>query len=61
MGFFNIMLCYYFYLEAVSQGVNKNHPTEKQIDAEISAILKHVPEWKLREGKMQIYRYKLER
>ena len=35
------MLCYYFSLEAVLQGVAKNNPTEKQIDAEIQATLQH--------------------
>ena len=32
----------------------KNNPTEKQIDAEIQATLKHGPAWKLK-----VYRYKL--
>ena len=47
------MLCYYFSLEAVLQGVAKNKPTEKQIDAEIQVTLKHAPAMKLTEGKMQ--------
>ena len=52
MSFLNIMLCYYFYLEAVLQGgVAKNNPTEKQIDGEIQATLKHVLAWKLTEEK----------
>ena len=42
MSFLIIMLCYYFSLEAVLQGMAKNNPTEKQIDAEIQATLKHV-------------------
>ena len=29
MSFLNIMLCYYFSLEAVLQGMAKNNPTEK--------------------------------
>ena len=33
--FLSIMLCYYFSLEVVLQGVVKNSPTKKQIDAEI--------------------------
>ena len=37
MSFLNIMLCYYFSLEAVLQGVAKNNPTDKQIDGEIQA------------------------
>ena len=41
MSFLNIMLCYYFSLEAVLQGMAKNNPTEKQIDAEIQATFKH--------------------
>ena len=43
MSFMNIMFCYYFSLEAVLQGVTKNNPIEKQIDAEIQATLKHAP------------------
>ena len=35
MTFFNIMLCYYFSLEAFLQGMAKNNPTKKQIDAKI--------------------------
>ena len=41
MSFLNIMLCYYFSLEAVLQGTAKNNPTKK--DAEIQATLKHMP------------------
>ena len=29
------MLCYHFSLEAVLQGMAKNYPTEKQIEAKI--------------------------
>ena len=43
MSFLIIMLCYYFSLEAVLQGMAKNNPTEKQIDAEIQVTLKHGP------------------
>ena len=43
MSFFEIMLCYYFALEAVLQDVAKNSPTKKELDAEIQAILKHMP------------------
>ena len=43
MSFVNIMLCYYFSLEAVLQGVAKNNRTEKQIDAEGQTTLKHAP------------------
>ena len=42
MSFLNIMLCYYFSLEALLQGLAENNPTEKQIDAEIQATLKHI-------------------
>ena len=35
MSFFIIMLCYYFSLEAVLQGMARNYPTEKQIEAKI--------------------------
>ena len=47
------MLRYYFSLEAVLQGMAKNNPTKKQINAEIQARLKHAPVWKLTEEKMQ--------
>ena len=43
MSFLIIMLCYYFSLEAVLQGVAKNNPTKKELDAEILATLKHMP------------------
>ena len=42
MSFLNIMLCY-FSLEAVLQGMAKNNPTKKELDAEIQATLKHMP------------------
>ena len=35
----------------------KNNPTEKQIDAETQATLKHRPAWKLTE-ECKVYRYK---
>ena len=45
MSFLNIMLCYYFSSESetVLQGMNKNDPAEKKVDAEVQATLKHVP------------------
>ena len=43
MRFLNIMLCYYFSLEAVLQGMAKINPTKKQIDAEMQATLKDGP------------------
>ena len=48
----NIMLCYYFSLEAVLQEVARNNPTEKHIVAETQATLKHAPVQKLIEGKI---------
>ena len=39
MSFLN-MLCYHFSLEAVLQGMAKNNPTEKQIEATIIKRLK---------------------
>ena len=36
----------------------KNNPTEKQIDVEIQATLKHRPAWKLTE-ECKVYRYKI--
>ena len=56
MSFLNIMLCYYCSLEAVLQGMVKNNPTEKQIDAKMQAALKHGPTWKLK-----VYCHKLQR
>ena len=35
ISFLNIMLCFHFSLEAVLQGMAKNNPTKKQIDAKI--------------------------
>ena len=60
MSFVNIMLCYYFSLEAVLQGVAKNNRTKKQIDAEGQTTLKHAPAWKLTE-ECKVYGYKLQR
>ena len=48
----NIMLCYYFSLEAVLQEVARNNPTEKHIVEETQATLKHAPVQKLIEGKI---------
>ena len=42
--------CEYEIFEAILQGVAKSNPTEKQIDAEIQATLRHA--WKLTEEKM---------
>ena len=41
MSFLNILLCYYFSLEAVLQGPAKYNFTEKQIHAKIQGTLKH--------------------
>ena len=54
------MLCYYFSLEVVLQGMSKNNPIEKQINAEIQVTLKHERTQKLTE-KCKVYRYKLQR
>ena len=35
ISFLNIMLCFHFSLEAVLQGMAKNNPTKKQIEANI--------------------------
>ena len=35
LTFLNFMLCYYFSLEAVLQGIAENNPTKKQIDGEV--------------------------
>ena len=43
MSFFEIMLCYYFSLEAILQDLAKNKPARKELDAEILATLKHMP------------------
>ena len=52
MSFLNIMLCYHSSLEAVLQGIAKNNPTKKEIDAEIRVTLKHRPALKFTEEKM---------
>ena len=39
--FLKNMPCYYFSLEAVFQGVAKNNPTKKELDAEFEATMKH--------------------
>ena len=41
--FFNIMLRYYFSLEAILQDMAKNNPTKKRLDAKIQETLKHMP------------------
>ena len=38
--------------------MTKNNPTEKQIDVEIQAKMKHRPAWKLTE-ECKVYRYKI--
>ena len=43
MSLLNIMICYHFSLELSCKDTVKNNPTEKQIDAEIQATLKHEP------------------
>ena len=61
MSFLNIMLCYYFSLEVVLQGVANNNPTQK------ISIQKFMGLWTMRQrknsknGKCKIYRYKLQR
>ena len=52
MWILNIMLCDYFSLKAVLQGMAKINPTEKQIDVETQATLKHALGLKLTEEKM---------
>ena len=39
--------------------MDKTKPTEKQIDVDIQATLKHRPVWKLTE-ECKVYRYKLQ-
>ena len=41
MSFLNIMLCYYFSLEALLQSIAKNKSAKKRLEAEIQAALKH--------------------
>ena len=45
MSFSNIMLCRYFFVGAILQGMAKNNPTEKQIDAEIQETLQRATAW----------------
>ena len=42
----------FLYSGSVLQGVTKNKPTEKQVDTEIQATLKHASARKLTEDKM---------
>ena len=42
ISFFEVVLCYYFSLEAVLQDVAENNPTKKELDAEIQETLKHM-------------------
>ena len=49
--FLEYQVCYYFCSEEVLQGMAKNNPTEKQLDAEYQAALKHVPARKFTEEK----------
>ena len=37
ISFFEVVLCYYFSLEAVLQDVAKNNPTKKELDGDIEA------------------------
>ena len=51
MSFLNITLCYYYFLEAVSQGVVKKNPTKTELDAVTQATLKHMPAcWLIKEN-----------
>ena len=43
MSFLNIMLCYYFCLEAVLQGVISINVRKIELDAEMQATLSHMP------------------
>ena len=43
MSFLNIMLCYYFSLEAVLQDMTRNNPTKTELEAEIQVTLKNMP------------------
>ena len=52
ISFVNITFCFYFSSEEVLQGLEKNNPNKKQIDAEIQGTLKHAPVQKLTEEKM---------
>ena len=45
----------FLYLEFVLEGVTKNRPMEKQVDAEIQEILKHAPARKLTKDKMMYF------
>ena len=56
MSFLNIIFCYYFSLEVVLQGMAKNNPIKKQINAVIQATLKHA-----QRKNFTFYCYKLQR
>ena len=47
-----------FFFKSCLAVMAKNNPTEKQIDVEIQATLKHGPAWKLTE-ECKVYRYKI--
>ena len=59
MIFLNIMLCYYFSLEAVLLSWLKITLPKKQVDVENRATLKHGPAKKLTE-ECKVYRYKID-
>ena len=54
------MLRYHFSLEAVLQGMAKNNPTEKQIEAKIIKRHKSMRHENLRKRKCKVYYYKLQ-
>ena len=61
MSFWNITLCYHFSLEAVLQGMAKNNPTEKEIEAKIIKRYYSMGEhenWQKK--KCKVYPYKLQ-
>ena len=52
MSFFKYYALLLFFFRTALQDMAKNNPTEKQMNAEIQATLKHAPAWKLTEEKI---------
>ena len=61
MSFLNIIICYYFSLEAVLQSMAENNPTRKQIDAEFQGHQSMRQRENSQKRKCKVYCYKLQR
>ena len=61
MSFLNIIICYYFSLEAVLQSMAENNPTRKQIDEEFQGHQSMRQRENSQKRKCKVYCYKLQR